>query len=108
MGLEDPKVSLKLRDLIERIALAVINKTRPASYTGEVMSFDAARRKALIRSAGSQLEDEWVEVAFTQHLQPAQAHTDLLTGNIVEVNGRPGNYWVTKIMSGNWTFTGNV
>ena len=108
-GFRDVKVSLAMRDVIDRIAVAAINRLRPQPFLGEVITLDTVRKKVTVRTAG-QLDDpeQDLEVNYTQTLSPAQPRDGSTPGNIVEVSGKAGNYFVTKIISGSWTMSGNV
>jgi len=99
-----------MRDIVERICISVIDRVRPAPFLAEVISIDEPHKKAIVRTAGQVDIESDLEVNFTQTLIPAQPRPidESTSGNIVEVGGKPGNYFITKIISGSWTMSGNV
>jgi microcystin-dependent protein len=105
MGLGDIATAAEFRDWTERTAAYIVEKLRPASFTAEVTAFDINTRKAMVRTAGSKPGDPDLEVNYLRSLAPNQIAVPQfgIRGNVVEIEGRPGSYFITRIYSGLYT-----
>ena len=91
--------ALKVRDLIAVIAEDVVNKKRPRGQQAVIVDYDRQKLKAEVLFPG---DDTTVEASFPENLQPKRKKNDAegTIGDIVHVEGRPGQYRITAIESG--------
>lgn len=97
--LGDYDTAMKVRDLITAIAEDVITKKRPRGQQAVIVDFDRQKLKAEVLFPG---DNQTVEATFPANLQPKRKKDDAAgtIGDIVHVEGRPGQYRVTAIESG--------
>lgn len=98
----DFQAAMAMRDIIGKFTTEVVDRMRPPSFTAQVVQIDHGGRVVYVRTVGSTEEDTPLRIKYSQDRQPAEV------GGIVEVSGSPGNYWVSRILAGNWQQSGLV
>lgn len=100
MDFSDVKAAGRMRSIIERIALGVVNRERPDIRIGRVHHFDSGLQFAWILFPGESV-DTLVKVRIALDQTPTR---DILTygdqADVVRVLGKPGNYWISDFVSG--------
>jgi hypothetical protein len=99
--LGDFDVALKVRDTIQRIAEEVVDKKRPRAKEAAIVDYDRDKLTAEVVFPG---DTQSVEARFPANLQPRRKKNDNETGDavgdIVVVEGHPGNYRITGFVHG--------
>lgn len=108
MGFGDVEFALKFRTVIERIIDGKLARERPAPRIARVYSYDRGTLRAAVMFAG---DDTPVNVSMTYNCQPRTSSLndfggDVTQGDVVRVEGGPGNYYITAILSGPAYFVG--
>lgn len=100
MEFSDVKTAGRMRSIVERIALGVINRERPDVRIGRVHHFDSGLQYAWVLFPGETI-DTLVKVRIALDQTPTR---DIVTygdqADVVRVLGKPGNYWITDFVSG--------
>lgn len=93
--------AMRMRDLFRQIAAGVVEHRRPLPRIGEVYDFNRAARTADVLFPG---DADPVRVRFFRAIQPRRKNMDLADGSapgdVVRVEGRAGNLYITEIVRG--------
>lgn len=100
MGFGDLRDAARMRDLMERIAAAVVDKKRPEVRIGRVYKVDSGNQVAWVLYPG-ETEDNLVKVRAAANMIPAKSYDKYADQcDIVRVAGRPGNYYIIDFIRG--------
>lgn len=98
-GFEDLGIAMRMRDTIARLVREEVDRYRPASKYGRVISANRTALNALVLLNG---DTEPIKVKMSSLMQPLE--TDELNGQffgcMVRVTGQTGGYWIDQIVSG--------
>lgn len=105
-GLGDKNASMRMREVIARIARATVNEMRPENRIGKVYSYDAATKSARILFAGETIST-LLKVHVSDHLIPGQTMQETWAtqgynapSDIVRIGGSGGQYYIVDYISG--------
>jgi hypothetical protein len=90
MSFGDFNTAAAMRDAITKIAESVVDRMRPDTRVGRVISVNSEQLTAEVAFAG---DEGSLNVRFGLSLMPRGADV------LVRVAGRPGNYWITEILN---------
>lgn len=101
MGFGDLQSASRMRDVIESIAVKVVNRERPSNRIGRIQRFNPSTQQAWILFPGEN-EDTLVKARFARNMIPTKSiEVDgLAVADIVRVSGRPGAYWIVDFLKG--------
>lgn len=101
MEFGDVTTAGKMRDVIERLAMKVINRERPENRIGSVHHFDSVRQLAWIQFPGDD-EGNLVQVRTALNMRPRFSIQDNGVENcdVVRVAGKPGSYFIIDYLRG--------
>lgn len=100
------EAALRMRDSIERIVRSVLTQERPESFFAEVLSIDFNNRRCFVAQRTQDTLLNAVEVRFGWELSPAEVRTANASGTVIEVSGKPGAYYMNRVISGGYKIDG--
>lgn len=101
MSFGDLQTASRMRDVVESIALKVVNRERPDHRIGRVNNFNTTSQQAWVLFPGES-EETLVKARFGRNMIPTKSIVidGLAEADIVRVAGRPGNYWIVDFLKG--------
>jgi microcystin-dependent protein len=101
MSFGDVKTASRMRDLVEGIAGGVVTRMRPDTRIGNVHHYDAGLLRAWVIFPG-ETEDNMIQVRCAQDKIPTRSLVQYGVDecDIVRIDGRPGNYWISDFVRG--------
>ena len=90
MGMGTYEYAAEFRDVVTKIIETEIDRLRPLSRVAEVQAINKDNLTAEVKLAG---DEGGFAARFGLSLMPRKA------GNLVRVNGGPGNYYITEILN---------
>lgn len=107
MSFGDKQSSMRMREVISRIARSTVNEMRPENRIGKVYSYDSISKTAKILFAGETTAN-LLKVHVSDYLAPKVTMIETFgaqgynaAGDIVRIGGSGGQYYIVDYISGN-------